>query len=190
MLKTVWAGAVLALASGAAFAAEPGKITGFAGLDLGAGGDVLVPVEYTDGTTDNLRAGKGAQFKVGLDYRLDPEWSVVGSLGYHLSSIRAKNGSVKFERFPVELMAKYDYNDNWRIGFGVRMPFEARVSSSGAAASTVGDYRLSGRKGLIVDAEYLVGRFGLMLRWTNESYRLGTQEIDAAHYSVGLNYYF
>ncbi|WP_396270940.1 hypothetical protein [Ideonella sp.] len=190
MLKTVWAGAMLALMGGTACAAEPGKITGFAGLDLGAGGDVLVPVQYTDGTSDNLRAGRGTQFKLGLDYRLEPEWSVVGSLGYHLSSVRARNGSVKFERFPLELMAKYHYNDRLRIGFGVRMPFEARVSSSGAAVPTVGDYRLSSRKGLIVDAEYLFGQFGLSLRWTNESYRQGTKEIDAAHYSLGLNYYF
>lgn len=190
MLKTVLASMVLAAAGSVAMAAEPGKITGFAGVDLGAGGAVLVPVQYTDGTTDNLRAGKGVQFKAGLDYRLDGEWSVVGSLGYHLSSINAKNGSVKFERWPLELLAKYHYNDNWRIGFGVRMPFEARVSSSGAAVATVGDYRLSGRKGLIVDGEYLFGKFGLSVRWTNESYRLGSQEIDAAHYSVGLNYYF
>jgi hypothetical protein len=190
MLKTVLASLALAAAGSAAWAAEPGKISGFAGVSLGSGGDVLVPVRYTDGSTDNLRAGKGVHLRAGLDYRLDSEWSVLGSAGYQLGAVTAKNGSVRFERFPVELMAKYHYNEKWRLGFGVRMPFEARVSSSGAADATVGDYRLNGRKGLIVEGEYMLGRFGLMLRWTNEGYRRGTEEIDGAHYSVGLNFYF
>ncbi len=162
MVKTVLASLALAASGSAAcWAAEPGKISGFAGVSLGSGGDVLVPVRYTDGSADNLRAGKGVHLRAGLYYRLDSEGAVLGSAGYQPGAVTAKNGSVRFERFPVELMAKYHYNEKWRLGFGVRMPFEARVSSSGAAVPTVGGYRLSSRKGLIVDAEYLFGQFGL-----------------------------
>ena len=189
MFKTTLATLALAALSGAALAAEPGQVRGFVGLDLGSGGDTLANIRYTDGSTQDMKAGDGVQFKGGLDYRVDEDWSVVGSLGYHLYTTNAKNGRVTFQRFPVELMAKYNLNPKARIGFGVRVPFAANVSSSGAA-SQVGEFSPKGKKGLIVDGEYLFGKVGVSLRWTNESYTLGSQSIDGTHFSVGLNYYF
>ncbi|MBQ0936886.1 outer membrane beta-barrel protein [Ideonella paludis] len=189
MFKTTLAAVALAALSGAALAAEPGQVRGFVGLDLGSGGDTLANIRYTDGSTQDMKAGDGVQFKGGLDYRVDEDWSVVGSLGYHLYTTNAKNGRVTFQRFPVELMAKYNLNPKARIGFGVRVPFAANVSSSGAA-SQVGEFSPKGKKGLIVDGEYLFGKVGVSLRWTNESYTLGSQSIDGTHFSVGLNYYF
>ncbi len=189
MMKTTLAGLALAALSGAALAAEPGQVRGFVGLDLGSGGDTLANIRYTDGSTQDMKAGDGVQFKGGLDYRVDADWSVVGTLGYHLYNTNAKNGHVRFQRFPVELLAKYNLNEKARIGFGVRVPFAANVSSSGAA-SDVGEFSPKGKKGLIVDGEYLFGNFGVSLRWTNESYTLRNETIDGTHFSLGLNYYF
>ena len=189
MLKTSLAALALAALSSAALAAEPGQTRGFVGLDLGSGGDSLANIRYTDGSTQDMKAGDGVQFKGGLDYRVDEEWSVVGSLGYHLYTTNAKNGHVRFQRFPLELLAKYDVTEKFRFGFGVRVPLSANVSSSGAA-SDVGNYSPKGKRGLIVDGEYLFGKAGVSLRWTNESYTVGTQEIDGSHFSLGLNYYF
>lgn len=189
MLKTSLAALALAALSGAALATEPGQVRGFVGLDLGSGGDTLANIRYTDGSTQDMKAGDGVQFKGGLDYRVDADWSVVGSVGYHLYNTNAKNGHVRFQRFPVELMAKYHFHEKARLGFGVRVPFAANVSSSGAA-SQVGNFSPKGKKGLIVDGEYMFGSVGVSLRWTNESYTVGNQSVDGTHFSVGLNYYF
>ena len=62
------------------------------------------------------------------------------------------NGSVKFQRFPIEIISYYHVNNEWRIGGGVRYTSGAKLSSSGAASglNITLDNAVSG----VVEAEY------------------------------------
>lgn len=192
MKKIVFALSTLCATMGAAHAQGPvaNPLHFLAGLGVSTGGDDLATAKYTNGSSQNIKAGGGVYFTAGADYRLSQAFSIQGTVNFHVDDTNAKNGSIKFQRFPVELMGYYHVNNQWRIGAGVRYINGAKLSSSGAAAGleTKFDNTTSG----VVEAEYFwTPNFGMKMRYVNETFKTtGYQDVKANHVGISANYYF
>jgi hypothetical protein len=173
-------------------AAHAGDFTGFVGMGLTGGGDTLVHVTYTNGDTHDIKAGGLIDFRGGFEYRQKGSpFAIQGSIGYHFDRASASNGSVRFERFPVELLGFWYATPNVRLGGGVRYATSPEVRSSGVASSSVGNASLSADPGAVLEGEYLFGdHFGVTLRAVTEKYKVGGVKIDGDHIGVRFNYYF
>jgi hypothetical protein len=161
------------------------------GLGLTFGGKTLVTVHFTNGDSENVKSGGLVHLYGGYEYRLASRFSVQATIGYHVDDINAKNGSVKFDRYPLEILGHYGVTDNVRIGGGVRYVMNPEVSSSGAAS--VGDYEFDNATGLVVEAEYLVTpHIGVKLRGVSEKYQMkgSSNSVRGDHGGIYASYYF
>lgn len=184
---------VLATTSGAqAQSTDPqyNRLRTMIGLGASTGGDNLAVAKYANGTTDSIKAGGGVYFTVGADYRLSPELSLQGTVNFHVDDNHADNGSVKFQRFPVEFLAYYNLTDEWRIGGGVRYVSGAKLSSSGAASGI--EAKFDNTTSGVIETEYFwVPNVSVKLRYVNETYKLHDYgEVKANHVGISANAYF
>ena len=192
MKKIVFAlTAVLATMGAAqAQAQNPAPLRFLAGLGVSAGGDNLASARYTDGKSQDIKAGGGVYFTAGADYRINPQFSVQGTVNFHIDDTNASNGSIKFKRFPIEVLGYYHVNNDWRIGGGLRYVSGAKLSSSGAAAGmeTKFDNTVSG----VIETEYFwTPQFGMKMRYVNETFKSPyNRDVKANHVGISANYYF
>jgi hypothetical protein len=171
--------------------AEQKRLHFLVGMGLTAGGDKLATVTYQNLGEYDIKAGGLVMFTGGVDFRVTPEFSIQSTIGYHVDQAPARNGNVKFERYPIELLAYYHPAPKWRVGGGVRYVSSPKLSSSGVVQglNVEFDNTVSG----LVEAEYLISRhFGIKLRYVNEHYELKgySGKIDANHAGVFGNFYF
>jgi len=160
-----------------------------AGIGLSAGGEELANVRYTNGSSQTIRAGGGVYFTGGLDYRISPEFSLQATANFHVDDTNAKNGSVKFQRFPLELMGYYHGGPQWRVGGGVRYVTNAKLTSSGAAAGD--DVKFDDSTSAVIEAEYFwTPKFGMKVRYVNETLKAYGQDVRGNHVGISGNYYF
>ena len=82
-----------------------------------------------------VTSGGLVEFKAGIDWHLAGPYSLRGSVGYHVDSATANNGSFRFERFPFELLGFWSASNNFRLGGGMRQATSARTSGSGDGTS-------------------------------------------------------
>jgi hypothetical protein len=159
---------------------------------LGAtfGGDNLATASYTNGSHQDIKAGSGFAFTTGLDYRLSPEFSVQGTVNFHVDDTNANNGSIKFQRFPVEFLGYFHPNSQWRVGGGVRYVNSPKLSSSGAAAGP--NLKFDNTTSGVVEAEYFFNQaMSVKMRYVNEAFKAkGYREVKANHFGVSGNVYF
>jgi len=184
--------AVAALAAAGAAQAQQGPIHLYAGTGLTAGGKTLVVVEYTNGDTQRIRSGGLVELVGGLEYRQpDLPFSVRASAAYHTDSSSARDGSVRFSRWPLELLAFWHPDDRLSLGAGLRKATSVTLRSSGAA-SNVGDYDFGSRAGFVAEGEYRIWRgIGVALRYVNEKYTVpGAGEVDGSHVGVRFAWHF
>jgi hypothetical protein len=161
------------------------------GAALTGGGEKLATVVYTDGSSENIKSGGLFQLFGGFEYDA-ASWAVQASIGYHVDDTNAKNGSVKFSRVPLELLAFWKVNDLVWLGGGVRLASGAKVTSSGAASS-VGNIDFDSNAGLVVQGEYFFGpKASAFLRYVVEDYTLpGTKtKIGGNHIGLGATLRF
>jgi opacity protein-like surface antigen len=192
MKKTVFAVTALLATMGAAQAQTPAAspVRFLAGLGYSVGGDDLATAEYTNGHSQDIKAGGGFYFTGGADYRLSEQFSVQGTLNFHVDDTTARNGSIRFQRFPIEVLGYYHVNNAWRIGGGVRYVTGAKLSSSGVAAGINAkfDDTVSG----VLEAEYFwTPRVGMKMRYVKETFKApGKRDVDANHFGMSGNFYF
>lgn len=160
------------------------------GSGLSYGGDTLVTAEYESGWSRNVKAGGLFYFTFGANYRLDQDFSIQGTLNYHVDDASAKDGKLKFERFPVEVLGYYHMNENWRVGAGLRYIKSAKLSSDGNAPDVGGksDSTVSG----VVELEYFfIPQVGMKMRYVKETFKApGARSVNADHFGISGNYYF
>jgi len=197
-IKTAFAVAILAL-TGATQAQVaptrtilvPAPMRVMLGLQAVAGGDDLVTAERTNGKTDTIKAGDGVTFAAGVDYRVNPAFSLQASLGYQTARVNANNGKLEFTRIPVELLAFYHFNESWRLGGGVRFVNKPTLKGSGVASMP--DVEFDNATSGVIEAEYLMGRnWGVQLRYVHEQLKLDGYrgDINADQAGLGVRYYF
>lgn len=196
MKKTVFALVAFAIASSshAQVAAAPAKaVRGFIGIGATAGGDKLATAEYTNGDTASIRAGSGVYFTGGMEFRINEQFSAQASVNFHVDDQSARNGSLKFQRFPIEAMAFYHIDQQWKIGTGLRYVTGAKLSGSGAGE--IDDLKFDNTLSGVVEAEYMfTPQVSVKVRYVNEKFEVkreyGHGEVKANHVGVSGNFYF
>ncbi len=140
------------------------------GVGANFGGGTLATVTFTDGSTQNVKAGQGLHFFVGGEYRFTRQVTAQATLGYQYATTQqATNGSLKFTRVPVEVLGHYALTDNWRVGGGLRFVRSPELKGSGVLDGSV---KFGSTTGVVLEGEYLFNpAFGLKLRTTHESYK-------------------
>jgi hypothetical protein len=180
----------------AAHAAEEARaLHPLIGLGVTFGGATLANVHYADGSSSSIHAGGLIDVYGGVDYRAGSALSVQATAGYHVDNRSASNGSLRFGRYPVELLAYYNLAEHWRAGGGVRFVMNPHVSGSGVAGGA--DLRFRSTTGAIVEGEYLLSRtgwaqFGFKLRYVVEQYqpRSGGASVSGNHVGIFSSLYF
>jgi len=169
-------------------AANPLRFLVGAGLTFG--GDEISSAEYESGGDVTIRAGGSFALKAGIDYQVTPDFSIQTSIAYHGDNASADNGSMRFTRYPLELLAYYHVSPDWRIGGGARYVVSPRYTSSGVV--DIGDHTLKNTVGGVLEAEYMYGDWGLKLRYVKEEYKLKHYRdvYKGDHVGVFANYYF
>jgi outer membrane protein W len=170
---------------------KPSPLQFFLGAGLTVGGDNLETAVYTNGTTSKVTAGGLVQLTAGVQYRFTEKLSSSLSLSYHVSDTNASNGSIRFDRTPVELLGHYAVTPSIRLGGGVRLVNNAKVTSSGIVAGLDREYKST--TGLVVEGEYFpTPKVGVKLRLVNESYQLNNSNVkkDGSHIGLIGSYYF
>lgn len=168
----------------------PAPLQWLAGIGISGGGDDLATAEYTNGSSQDIKAGGGVYFTLGANYRFSPAFSVQGSANFHVDDTNADNGSIKFKRFPVEVLGYYHLNDAWRVGAGVRYVSGAKLSSSGVASGL--ELKFDNTVSGVIEAEYFwTPQVGVKLRYVNESFEAARyRDVKASHVGISGNFYF
>ena len=167
------------------------------GMGLTGGGDTLATATYRSSSRYdydldyNIKAGGLVVFTGGVDFRVTPEFSLQSTVSYHVDQANARNGDIKFKRYPIELLAYFHPSASWRIGGGVRYVSSPKLSSSGVASGLDLDFdnTVSG----LVEAEYFFSEnFGMKFRYVNEKYQVKgyKDKVDANHAGIFGSYYF
>ena len=163
-----------------------------AGIGYSAGGDKLATAEYTNGSSQNIRAGGGFYFTGGADYRLNEEFSVQGTVNFHVDDTTAQNGSIRFKRFPIELMGYYHSTEQLRFGVGVRHISSAKLTSSGAADGL--DVKFDSTTSGVAEIEYFwTPKMGMKVRYVKETFKVKDYsdiKVKGDHVGISGNYYF
>lgn len=191
MKKLAFAFAALFTLAGAAQAQTASPVRFMVGAGLSVGGDNLATVEFTDGHSEDLRAGGLLYLTAGADYRISESFSLQGTINYHVNNSTGDNGDVRFQRFPVELVGYYHINPQWRVGGGVRYTSKPKVSSSGVLEGM--DFKFDNTTSALIEAEYFYSaNFGVKMRFVNETFKKAgyTGEVNGRHVGISANYYF
>lgn len=161
------------------------------GAGVTFGGDKLATAVYDDGDEIDIDAGAGLAMHVGVDYRVSPQFSVQGTVGYHVDSANAWNGDLRFERVPFELLGYYHINDKVRAGGGVRFVTNTALRCSGDCKFR--DAEFDDTTSAVAELEYLFAPgVGFKLRYVNDQFkekRWG-YKVKGDHVGVLANFYF
>ncbi len=117
------------------------------------GGDTLVEVSFTDGSTESLKAGQLISLAVGWHTELSETLSSRISLGYKFDSITAQNGDIEFTRVPLELLL-LTQNGSWLVGGGVTYHMSPKFTADAATIGLLGTAKLDDALGFVLAADY------------------------------------
>jgi opacity protein-like surface antigen len=176
--------------TGAACAQTPAQgLRPFVGFGLTGGGDRIATIEYTDGSSSAVHAGGLLEFKGGADFAIAPNINLRASLGYHVDNSNARNGSFRFQRWPLELLGLWRIDPQWRLGAGLRKALGPKTSGSGFATGM--NSTLTSTLGFVAEGEYTTNsRFSIYLRGVGEQYKVNGESLNGSHVGAGINFYF
>jgi hypothetical protein len=160
------------------------------GIAITGGGDKLSTVEFVNGPTQSVTAGGLVQIYGGVEYHENGSpIAFQGTLGYHVDSVNADNGSQRFSRFPLEAIVLFNATPKFRVGVGARYAMAAKFTSDGAGYVGNGDFK-SQLGGLVMGEWLITPSMGVQVRYVHETYSIEGLKVDGSHGGLGFNYYF
>jgi hypothetical protein len=158
------------------------------------GGDNLMSATFTDGSTADLRAGRGAILSIGA--MATPLWAgpvglgLGADIGIKYTSITASNGTVSLTRFPLVLSAHalFDVSHHWFVlaAGGLHHELGVNLSGDGLASGLSVDFDSSwggmGEVGAYYARRHLGGSG--TIRYTSVHYSIGGQTFDASNVGI------
>jgi opacity protein-like surface antigen len=191
-MKTILAAASLLLASTIAVAADGQRPFKFVlGAGLTGGGATLANVTYTNGDSENIKAGGLLMLYGGLETRVGDLVRLQATFGYHIDDTNASNGRVRFSRYPIDVLALYPVSDNVRLGAGAQFVNNPKLKGSGVASGVNQEY--DSTVGFILEGEYLfTPMIGLKLRGVSEKFKESNTgvKVNGNHFGLLFNVYF
>ena len=165
----------------------PGSTHPVVDAGLSGGGDKLVTVQFTNGDTSSIYAGNGFFGDFGVQHNFaDTDWAFKATLGFDYDAVNASNGTIRFNRYPLDLLALYSIGDN-HIGFGVTEHFTPHLDLDGFGPN--GDF--DNATGVMLQYQYWL--FGV--RATSIHYKVSSGctsdcNINGSSLSLFFNYVF
>ncbi len=147
------------------------------GLQLGltSGGDTLASATFSGGNTETIKAGGLIHFAAGVVWApRDIPFAGQFMMGYHVDSISAENGDLRFSRYPFEFLALYTGAGKVRLGAGLRYVTSPSLKVDvGGVSNTRVDYKDA--VGVIAEVGYQFSpAFWVALRGTFEDYKVSS----------------
>ena len=121
--------------SGMAHAEKDNEGLGFAiEADLEYGGDDLATLEFTDGSSQDIKAGQGVTIALGGHYRAaESPFSVRGTVGYKYVTTKASNADISVGRTVIEFVGNYLWDNGWWVGGGITHHSSIKFDADGYA---------------------------------------------------------
>jgi hypothetical protein len=157
------------------------------------GGDEMVTVPFTDGSTKTIKSNEGFYLGGGVAFlNRDRTWELDLTLAYKFKLINASNGDVTWSTVPFEALAFYRF-DYLRLGGGVAYHINPRLEGTGIASNL--DIKFKDALGGIVQVDWLITEnVALGLRYTFLEYEAkapftGTAKSDGAGVTFSWNFF-
>lgn len=175
-------------AAPAAHAADGGGPLKFSlGGGITSGGDNLVA-----GSGAEMDAGRGLQLFAGAEHWVAEPFALQMNLGLQIDRRKAAGGTLRFQRFPLELMGLFAVTNNLRFGAGAQFVFGAKLHGSGDAGGLSQSYRHA--TGRVLEGEFLVTpHSAVKLRFVREDFTPasdGAPKIKGDHVGLMFTHYF
>lgn len=147
------------------------------------GGDPVVEVTFTDGSTQKITAGQGGTFSFGTDFRPTPNFGIRTLVGWKFATSAADNVTLLLTRVPVEAVASYYFSPDVRLGVGAS--YHAAVNFDGGGLGP--NLAFDPAAGATVELAWKA----VALTYTSMTYtdELGAQ-YNASNFGVSLSYLF
>lgn len=190
-MKTLLTALLLTFGLGTVHAQDTRPVRPIVGLGLTHGGETLAEVTYNNGWTERIKSGGLVVAHAGAEFRLGDLVDLQATIGYHVDESNARNGGLRFSRYPVDVIAMFRVAPQFRLGLGVQHVNSAKLAGRGDLDNIKVDYGSS--TGGLIEGEYLFWpNFGLKVRGVSQRYRPsdGGDKVDGSHLGVILNYYF
>lgn len=159
------------------------------GFGLTFGGDTLASVTFNDGSTSKLTAGQLLHLYGGARYFVTPDVSVATTIGYHVDDVTASNGSLKFSRYPLEVIGQLRAAEQVWVGAGLRKALSPTYSSSGVVGNA--SITVSSKLGLVLSSQYQMSeRIGFSARYVIENYTANGGDINGNHGGIYMDFMF
>jgi hypothetical protein len=166
-------------------------------LGLTGGGDKLATATFSNGTTESIRAGGLVQIGGGVLWQpAGGPIALQATFNYHVDEVSASNGSLRFSRYPFEVLGYYTGLPRLRFGAGPRFVFSPRLKVDIPGDNS--EISFKDTLGAVVEAGYQVASFAWVnLRLTGETYKVKaingstvTSNSDVSGNSIGVNVVF
>lgn len=187
-MKKLVCAAVLATALPCApsMAADDGVRGGWlAQMDLDFGGDDLATVAFTDGETQNVKAGQGVAFGIGGYFRpaASVPFELQAILGYKMVFTAADNADIKVTRSTFQLNGIYRFANEWYAGGGLMHHMGPELNGDGFFE----DIEFDDATGFTAEVGWRwIGLHYTKLDYSSEGYL----DADASHVGVRFTYRF
>lgn len=159
---------------------------------LGFGGDTLAEVEFTDGSSDEIKAGSGLMFGLNFTKKIESDTQqplfVKTGFNYIFDSISAENGDADFSRFPLEVSIgtqikrlQISAGATYHINPALDIEFDGLGSGKATAENAFG---------IILDATYIIpmkkrqNDLIVGLKYTNIEYDFSDDSYDGSGFVV------
>lgn len=170
----------------AAQAADTGKRGGFlAQMDLDFGGDDIATLSFTDGDTQDVKAGQGVGIGIGGWFRpvASVPFELQGLLGYKVVFTAAENADIKMTRSTLQFNGVYRFANEWYVGAGYVQHMSPELDGDGFFE----DVEFDDANGF--NAE--VGWRWVSLHYTKIEYSsFGYEDVDASNVGIRFTYRF
>ncbi|HEY6124049.1 MAG TPA: outer membrane beta-barrel protein [Steroidobacteraceae bacterium] len=154
-------------------------------LDLDFGGDDLATLSFTNGESQNVKAGQGVAFGIGGYFRPveSVPFELQGILGYKVVLTAADNADIKVTRTTLQLNGIYRFASHWYVGAGYVQHMSPELDGDGFFE----DIEFDDANGF--NAE--IGWKWVGLHYTSMDYSSdGYEDVDASHVGIRFTYRF
>lgn len=158
------------------------------------GGEKIVDVTYTNGSSSSIEAGRGISLNGGVIYRPEEssalgDFEFQGTVGGKFTSTKeATNGNITWSHWPIDALAFWRKDDQpYRLGGGVTGHFGNKLEGSGVASAI--NVSVDNAVGFVVAGDYFYGaEKNVMIggRYTSIKYKANGSTVDGNNFGVVL----
>jgi hypothetical protein len=171
--KRIKHGLILVLAGSAAIAAvsQAAEVRPVFVAGYDTGGDKIVNAQFTNGASDSIQANEGLYVGGGISVlNEDKNIEFQGTASYKYASIHADNGDITWTSIPLDALLFYRMR-SFRVGGGLTFVMSPKLKGSGVAGGL--NTNVDNAVGVILQADYLLGKVAIGLRGTFVDYKAG-----------------